>query len=846
MRSATAAGGRALALLVAFVSVSAVVGLLLAGLALPAAWATGSATRGGVDFFNSLPDELAEPPLAEQSTVLDAGGRPIAYMYDERRILVPLSKISPVMQKAIVAIEDSRFYDHGGIDPKGLLRAVVNNQVNDGSVQGASTLTQQYIKLRILEQAVTNDDAAGQDAALRKDYTRKLKEIRMAISLEKKKTKPEILEGYLNIANFGDSTYGVEAAAEYFFDGTSAAKLSLPQAALLAGLVQSPQRYNPFAHPEIAKNRRDTVLGRMHDLKLIDDKQFKDAAASGLGVVKRKPQEGCISSGYAYFCSYVRNLLIKSGTFTSLGASPQDRANLLDRGGLTIRTTINSGIQETAQKAVDEKVPRDNPYQIGAAAVTVEPGTGKVLSMVQDRTYENIPKIGNTVINYNVDQDLGSGTGFQTGSVFKAVVLAAWLSKGKGLLDAVDASVTEHPMEDYQSCKGTLHGPAFKVHNSSDGEGSGSMTVLDATTHSVNLAYMDMASKISLCDIQSMGAKLGVHKAFQYPGGGQGGCDPVTTKLPDCVPSMVLGAMQIAPLTMATAYAAFAADGTYCTPVAVTSIVDRDQKALPVPSTQCSQAIDPNVAHGVTYALKTVLTTGTAAGQGIGRPAAGKTGTTDLSVDTWFVGYTPQRSTAVWVGDNPNPTQKDGRSSISGHKLGGHSYGTVFGATIATPIWATIMKKASDGLPEKDWPNPTGKVMAGSSVKLPDVHGMPIDQATGLLTDRGFQVSVGDPVASDLQPDQVESTTPAAGSRVAPKSKVVLHPGNGQGGGQGQPGQGDQGQQGGPGQGQPGQGGQGQGGQGQGGQGQGQGIATRLPVKPGGGLVPGVKKPPKV
>jgi len=816
MRSATASGGRALALLGAFISVSVVVGLLLAGLALPTAWATGTATRGGIDFFNSLPDELAEPPLAEQSAVLDAGGRPIAYMYDERRILVPLAKISPTMQHAIVAIEDSRFFNHGGIDLKGLVRAFVTNQVNDGNVQGASTLTQQYIKLRIYEAA--QQDTAAQNAALRKDYKRKLEEIRMAIALEKKKTKPDILEGYLNIANFGDSTYGVEAAAEYFFDGTTAAKLTLPQAALLAGLVQSPQRYNPFLNRELAKNRRDTVLGRMHDLGMIDDKQFKDAVASDLGVKKRRPHEGCISSQYAYFCSYVRNLLIKGGTFKSLGSTEEERSSLLDRGGLIIRTTINSGIQETAQRTVDEKVPRDNPTQVGSAAVTVEPGTGKVLAMVQNRTYDNTPKIGNTVINYAVDQNLGSGSGFQTGSTFKPFVLATWLSKGKGLYDSVDASITRRPMEDFQGCKGTLHGPSFPVHNSADGEGSGSMTVIDATTHSVNLAYMDMASKLSLCDIKAMAEKLGAHRAMPKEE-----CSLSGSQLPDCIPSMVLGSVEQAPLTMATAYAAFAADGTYCTPVVVTSITDRDGKALPVPSTQCSQALEPNIAHGVTYALKTVLTSGTAAGQGIGRPAAGKTGTSDDSVDTWFVGYTPQRSTAVWVGDNPNPTQQDGRSGLGGRTLGGHHYGSVFGATIAAPIWGAIMKKANDGLPAKDWPAPTGKVMTGSSVKLPDVHGMPVDAAVAALTEKGFQVSVGDPVDSDLQPDQVESTSPPAGSRVAPKSKIVIHPGNGQGGGQGQPGPDGK-----PGQpNQPGQPGQ-----------PGQGVATRLPVRPGNGIVP--------
>jgi membrane peptidoglycan carboxypeptidase len=816
MRSASPSAGRAFALLAALMSVSIVVGLLLAGLALPAAWATGSATTGGVAFFNSLPDQQKVEPLSEQSTVMDASGRPIAHFYDERRIVVPITGIAKQMQQAIVAIEDSRFYQHGGVDLKGLLRAFVNNQVSDGSVQGASTLTQQYIKLTNLENAVASGDSAAQAAALSRTPARKLQEIRVAISLEKTMSKQEILTNYLNIANFGDGTYGIEAAAEYFFNGTSAAKLTLPQAALLAGLVQSPQRYSPFQHPRAALNRRKDVLTRMHELGDITDAEYAAALATPLGVKMNPPRSGCITSEYSYFCDYVRNLITKSSAFSALGQTEDERSTMLKRGGLTIRTTLTANIQDAAQAALDEHVPRTNPTQVGAAAVTVEPGTGKILAMAQDRTYDGTAKPGNTEINYNVDQDVGSGTGFQTGSTFKPFTLATWLAKGKGLYDVVDASGSSRPASDYQSCKGALGGPAVAVHNS-EGHESGQMTVLDATANSVNVAYMDMATKLSLCDIAATATKLGVHKALAYDAGE---CQGVTIKLPDCTPSMVLGALNIAPLTMAAAYAAFADEGNYCTPVAVTSITDRDGKPLKVPATQCNQALDSNVALGVTYALKQVLTRGTAAGMGIGRPAAGKTGTTNDSVDTWFVGYTPQRTTAVWVGDNPNPANGHQRSTISGRQIGPTSPQTIFGATIAAPIWRSIMKVASNGLPEKDWPDPTGKVMTGSSIPMPDVHGQPIAQAQAALQSQGFTVTIGAPVPSNLQPDTVESTTPAAGSRVAPNSTVVIHPGDGQGA--------------------PGQGGQGQGGQGGGpnpggGQGNGNNPPAATPSKGPGG-----------
>jgi len=821
MRTASASASRAFALLGAFVAVSVVIGLLLAGLALPGAYATGAATHAGVTFFDSLPDELAEPPLSEQSTVLDANGTPIAHFYDERRILVPLSKISPYMQKAIIAIEDSRFYSHGGVDVKGLTRAFVNNQVNDGGVQGASTLTQQLIKLRNFEAATSSGDSAGQTAALSQNYTRKLQEVRLAIALEKRKSKDDILTDYLNIANFGDSSYGVEAASQYFFNGTNAYKLTLPQAALLAGLVQSPSRYNPILHPEAATARRKLVLARMLELNDITQAEYTAAVAAPLGVTQRIPNNGCVDAHEdGYFCAYIRNVMSKDPAFSSLGKTEQERTETLKRGGLTIRTTLIAKIQSAAQAAVNARVPTGDPSRVGSTAVTVEPGTGKVLAMVQNRRYDPSGKPGDTVINYNVDQEFGSGNGFQTGSTAKLFTLTTWLLKGKGLYDVVDASRTTIPASDYESCKGPLGGPPIEVHNS-EGHENGQMTVMDATKNSVNVAFMDMASKLTLCDIAATATKLGVHKAHAYDAGD---CQGVNTAMPDCTPSMVLGAIDIAPLTMASAYATIAADGVYCKPIMVTSITDRDGKPLAVPGSKCNQAIDPNVAHGVTYALKPVLISGTAAGNGIGRPAAGKTGTTDDSVDTWFVGYTPQRATAVWVGWNPDPG-KSQRSPLRSMKIGSRFYGgQIYGATIAAPIWREIMNVANDGLPAKDWPNPTGKVLEGSSVRLPNVIGRTLDEATGVLEAAGFQVSVGAPVPSDITPDRVAETSPKAGARVAPKSAIVLHPGDGTGVPGGVPG------------------GNGQGGNGQGnGQGQGNGNnGIKLPIIPPGGGIGGL------
>jgi membrane peptidoglycan carboxypeptidase len=245
---------------------------------------------------------------------------------------------------------------------------------------------------------------------------------------------------------------------------------------------------------------------------------------------------------------------------------------------------------------------------------------------------------------------------------------------------------------------------------------------------------------------------------------------------------MVLGSIEVAPLSMAAAYAAFAAEGKYCKPLAVKSITDRDGKSLKVPGSTCTQALEENVARGVVYALKPVLVNGTAAGNGIDRPAAGKTGTTDDSKDTWFVGFTPQRATAVWVGDNPNPVDGKMRKSINGRKIGGHRYGNIYGATLAAPLWRTIMKVAHEGLPKKDWANPGGKLLDGTSTRLPNVVGKSVADAKKNLEAAGYTVSIGSPVPSDMGPDRVAETSPKPGSRVAPDSTVTLLPGDGKGG----------------------------------------------------------------
>jgi membrane peptidoglycan carboxypeptidase len=795
MRSTSVAVGRVLGLLSLFLVVSVVAGALVAGLLVPAVAAAGGATRGSIDWFNGITTNLPDTRLQQTSQLLAADGTLIARFSDENRTEAPLSKISKNMQNAIIAIEDARFRDHGGVDPVGLLRAFASNEFGNGTeVQGASTLTQQYIKNLFLEQAVAKGDKQAQAQAVARDPKRKLLEIRAAIDLEKVLTKDQILERYLNIAYFGNGAYGVQAAAERYFS-VSAAKLTVPQAALLAGMVQSPTLYNPLSNAtrrKAALDRRNTVLDRMHELGLMSARRWQSFRAGKLGLKPKAQQTGCIvaSHSLAYFCEYVRTMIANgSGPFKALGATQKERVNTLNRGGLKIYTTIDLKVQDAAVAAVTKRVPIGDKSKAASAAVTVEPGTGRVLAMTQNKKYAtkaNDPS--STTINYSVDTQYNGSSGMQTGSTFKAFTLAAYLKDGNGLRDTVDASVESRPFSEFRSCGSTrAKGGTYTFHNSESGE-KGRISVLDATAGSVNTAYVAMETKVPLCDIAKTADSIGVHLAAPAnPCGGQ-----PSTEVPDCLPSLTLGPLSISPLTMAEAYASFAADGTFCPAWPLEKILNPDGKEIPLNKPACDdKALPADVAHGVTYALKQVLTRGTAAGVWSGgtRNIAGKTGTTDASKDTWFVGYTKQRATAVWVGDSVETFQhrrKNGkiaqRQSLNGRKIGGRQYGHIFGATIAAPIWADIMRTAIKGTDLGDWENPPSSMLAGHGVPVPDVRGRSIGEATGILSGAGFQVRLGRPMDSDQPIGTVASTSPSGGDLTNPGDTVIIYPSTGRGG----------------------------------------------------------------
>jgi membrane peptidoglycan carboxypeptidase len=645
-----------------FLGVSVLAGVVLAGIALPAAGALGLSAKGTAAGFADLPGELKAPPLSQASKILDANGGLIATVYSRDRTVVPITQMSPNILNAIVAIEDSRFYQHGALDLKGILRALSHNG-SGGSTQGASTLTQQYVKNVFVEEA--GDDPTKVAQATEQTVGRKIKEMKYAIQVEKELGKKKILENYLNITFFGEQAYGIEAASQRYFS-KHAKNLTLTEAALLAGMVQSPSRYDPINDPQEALKRRNTVLARMAQLKDITPAQATAAEKTPLGLKVSSPKNGCITAvnGAGFFCDYVRETFLQNATF---GKTKEDRAKLWNTGGLTIRTTLDPNAQAGVLQGISKHVYKSDP--VAAAVALVEPGTGKIVAMGQSRPY-GFGK-NETQINYSVNADMGGGQGFQNGSTFKPITAAAALEAGyKPSQSETSPNTMVYP--DVTTCSGaTLHG-TDETGNEDPSE-KGPYMMPEALKKSINTYFLQLESQVGLCPIINMASKLGLVRADGKP--------------MQQIASLTLGTNEVSPLNVAAAYAAFAARGTYCTPVAVQSVTTNTGKSLPVPKSICSQAMSQNTADTINTMLKGVVDDGTgeAANLDDGRDTAGKTGTTDDRWAAWFAGYTPNMAAAVWMGDPVrDPKHPHKMQDIT---IGGHYYDKVYGADGPAPIW---------------------------------------------------------------------------------------------------------------------------------------------------------------
>ena len=659
-----------LALLLAFLSVSSLMGVVTAGMLVPVAGPTALVAKSVPSVFNELPGDLQTVTPAEESQLLDSSGGVIAHFYDKQRIVVPSANIADVMKKAIVAIEDKRFYEHNGVDATGIARALVTNLGESGR-QGASTITQQYVRNSLAERGYLEGDAEQVSAATEQTTERKLREIKYALALEKTQSKDEILTGYLNIAPFGPITYGVEAASQRYFS-KSASELNYLEAALLAGLVQSPVQYDPLTHPEAAQERRDTVLATMLDQGVITQEEYDEGVATTVDSMLHPTvsSEGCsgAESSKAYFCDYVLSQFLEDPTF---GATRIERERLLKSQGITIRTTLDSAKQDAAYASLTNAIPVGDASGLNDALVSLDPRTGKVLAMAQNTTYGI--ESGQTMSNYSADGNL------QVGSTFKVFVLLQWFKEGHSAYETVGSANTFYPNGSFKCDGRSITTEGYQV-NDLAGK-TGTMNVVRATGQSVNQAFVNMASRVDFCSIFETAYDMGITEDGEVP---------------SPFPANILGSVSGSPLQMASVFATIANSGQQCKPQSIESVTDRDENVLKEFAADCKEVISPDVAN------KTAALLTASAGQyytstrlGDGRPFAAKSGTTDGHANTWLTGFTPSLATAAWVGHGNNSSQE-----VSGVVINGVYHSEIFGETyVGQNIWAPYMTQALAGTP---------------------------------------------------------------------------------------------------------------------------------------------------
>ena len=749
--------GAALSHLGVIIAVSAVMGVLIAGLAIPFVGALGLGAQAAERSLHNLPQALRATPLPQRSRVLDAQGHVIATFYDQNRVNVPLREIAPIMRKAIVSIEDYRFYQHGALYLKGTLRAFFTNQTS-GNVQGGSTITQQLAKMTAVEQAQT---PAQRRAATADTYARKIIELRHAIAFEQNYSKDWILNRYLNIAYFGDGAYGIQAAAKHYF-GVNASALDAKQSALLAGLVQNPVGYNPNVYPDRAVARRNIVLARMAQLHVIPTAEARKLEQQPLGLHVSPTTNGCVSSKAPFFCDYVRRFLMAD---PALGKTANARRELLNAGGLTIKTTVDMRFERAANAAVRAHVyPTD--HAIGALAM-IQPGTGDVKAIAQSRPMGRDARKGQTYLNYVVPSQYGDSAGFQAGSTFKIFVMAAALEEGIPASTSFNSPpVLSIPQNEFQNCKGpySVYAP-WVVHNSTD---SGYFNMYKGAQLSVNTYFAQLEKKTGLCKPYQLAKEMGVQLT-----------DPAHER----VPTFTLGVASVSPIEMAQAYATLAARGVHCDARPVTQVLNSQGKVFKDYPEHCTRVLSKFTADTINDILKGLMKPG---GFGqyltLDKPSAGKTGTIDSNMTVWFDGYTPALATASMIA---GANQQGHWITLNGQTVGGQYVDVAHGSTTAGPMWADAMRRIENLLPYRDFVPPSQDTNPGNAppspgqISIPSVTGMSVSAAGNAIAAAGLRWVQAETVPSSLPKGQVASTNPPAGQNVPSGTTVYLYTSDG-------------------------------------------------------------------
>lgn len=574
--------------------------------------------------------EPTEGSQAQTSRVFAADGTLIATFHSERnRELIKLSKMPQHLQQATIASEDARFYEHKGLDARAIGRALVADFRAGTTVQGGSTITQQYVKNTYIE-------------APKRTVFRKVREALIASQIERTYSKPKILENYLNTVYFGRGAYGVQAAAKTYFN-KDAAQLSLPESALLVGIIPAPERFSPQEDPAAAEIRRVYVIDRMLKLKMIDQPTADAAKAA-------KPQIAPPQQQVFQFPYFVDAL------YRSMKNDPRYGTARIFAGGLNIYTTIDPKMQAEAEKALFGTL--DRPTDPAASLVSIDPKTGYVKALVGGKDFNQS--------KFNLAVQIRR----QGGSSMKTFVLVAALEKGI------------KPSQTYsapgQMCPKGWPKDGCPVRNYGN-SGYGSINVEKATINSVNTAYAQMIVAVTPKKVVEVANRMGI-KSKVRP-----------------FHAMGLGSEGVNPMEMASAYATLAANGVYREPKFVTKVTDSSGNVIESGPSEPKQVIDPNIAAKVSEILSKVITNGTGTRAKIGRPAAGKTGTADEFRNAWFVGYTPDLATSVWMGYPEN--EKKPMLNIQGTPR-------VAGGTLPAKMWADFMKAALKDVPPSEFPKP--------------------------------------------------------------------------------------------------------------------------------------------
>lgn len=716
---------------------------VLGALALvPFASLSGVAVARTNDTMQTNLSDLTDGRGPGVTTITDSTDQPIAYIYAQRRFEVGGDQISTSMKDAIVSIEDRRFYEHDGVDLQGFGRAILTNLVAGGVEQGASTINQQYVKNFLL--LVEADDEAEQAAAVETSIPRKLREMKMASDLEKTLSKDEILTRYLNIVPFGNGAYGVEAAARTYF-GTSAAELTIPQSAMLAGIVQSSSYLNPYTNHDAVFERRNTVLGAMADAGAISPEEASAFQQEPLGVLET-PQglsNGCIGAGdRGFFCDYALQYLSEQGI-------TQD---MLAKDSYTIKLTLDPDVQDAAHNAVSSHV---DPTTPGVAEVVnvIEPGENSrdILAITSSRNYGLDLDAGETMLPQATSR-VGNGAG----SIFKIFTAAAAIQQGAGLDTMLDVP-SRYDVKGMGS-GGAANCPANTYCVENAGSYAPRMTLQDALAQSPNTAFVEMIEQVGVDTVVDLSVKLGL-RSYTDEGSFDGESSIADYMKDNNLGSYTLGPTAVNPLELSNVAATIASGGMWCEPNPIASVHDREGNEVYIDRPACERAIDAETASALAVGMSKDTVSGTAASAasmyGWSLPTAAKTGTTESNQSSAFMGFNSNFAAAPYIYNDGTST-----TPLCSGPVRQCSSGNLFGGNEPAQTWfnmASNVPAASQGT----LPSSSDSFRLGTSGELLNqVVGQSEASARRTLEAKGYKVTTRSVSGAGSARGTVVSATP--------------------------------------------------------------------------------------